>query len=64
MKKYETGTKSNVMRRALYYAIEWEKELLAGHAHCNEPDDLIFKEKCKANIRDFNKLRDSLIGKL
>ena len=58
--KLENGTKNQVLRLALYQAIQWEQELIRVHEHCTSDEDVKYKELCRSNIRDFQKIKKSI----
>jgi hypothetical protein len=63
MKFENFDDKNSALKAALYYAIQWEESLIDSHEHCNSDSDIEFVEKCRANIRDFEKIRKTLFKK-
>ena len=58
--KLENGTKNQMLQIALYYAIQWEESCIESHAHCFSEEDEKYKEQCRSNIRDFQKIKKSI----
>lgn len=79
-KRYETGTKDQVIYRALLHAIDDRDSMVDGYRNRyydpngdpdNEvtnyefaPQDVEYIESVKAELRDFNKMLEALRGKI
>ena len=67
MKRYESGTRNEVIVKALVHAISDREEMIRGYLNPHWPElgdseyyDEEYVAKCKAQVRDFRRLLASL----